>query len=309
MVARTENFSHLIAPGLKKVFFQQYDQWPEEYQKFLNVESTNRAYEEDSEVSGLGIMGTKGQGEPVTYEDPFQASALVRYTPVRYALGYRVTYEMYKNDLYGIHGPRMSKALARSARQAVEVAGANILNRAFNTGYPGRDSAALCSRGHLNIAKDVGSGGATTGWVNTPATQADISIATLTAALQRIEELVDEKGLNIALHPKKLIYFPPNRALVSQLLGSTLEPFTGDNQKNAIKDWNLESFCSHFGSDTDAWFVQCAAEEHRMMMYWREKIAFKNGDDFDTGDGKFAAFQWFVCGFSGWRGIDGSSGG
>ena len=118
--ARENAFSHLLAPGMRKIFFEKYGQRPDEYSQVFNVDSSQRAYEEDSEVTGLGRMPEKPEGRPTTYDSPFQANVRQRYTHVSYGLGFRVTHELYEDDLYRIIR-RMPTALARSAHQTIEV--------------------------------------------------------------------------------------------------------------------------------------------------------------------------------------------
>ena len=135
MPSRESGFSNLLAPELSTVFFEKYKQWPREYEKIFNVENSVRAYEEDIEVAGLGQMITKPEGTPIGYDDPFQSNRL-RYTHTTYGLGFRVTEELYNDDLYNVI-KRMPQALSRSAIQTIEVQAANVFNNAFNSAVVG----------------------------------------------------------------------------------------------------------------------------------------------------------------------------
>ena len=48
------NFGKLLYPGLRKVFFETYDELPEQYSKVYNVETSNSATETDY---GMGAFG------------------------------------------------------------------------------------------------------------------------------------------------------------------------------------------------------------------------------------------------------------
>lgn len=303
MASRTGAFSHLLAPGMRKIFFEKYSQYPDEYSQVFNVGSSTRNYEEDSEIAGLGRMPEKPQGQPTTYDDPFQAAERKRYTPVSYGLGFRVTHELYEDDLYNIIR-RMPAALARSAHQTIEVVSWNVFNNAFDSGYTGIDGKELCATDHPNIAQLAGSGP----YANKPSTDVDLSITALQAAVENLEETTDDRDLNIMIKPRLLIVAPENKWMARELLQSEKKPHTADNEINALLDEELKYMVCHYFSDTDAWFLVSGKEDHYLTFLWREKLVFDNDDDFDTGDAKFKAFMRFIPDFTSWRGVYGSSG-
>lgn len=303
MSSRTSAFSHLLQPALHDVFFNKYGQWPEEFSQIFNVLNTNRAYEEDSEVTGLGKLVKKSEGQVITYDDPKQAKNLVRYTPDIWSLGFRVSYELYKNDMYNII-TRAPEMLARSARQTVEAEAFGVLNNAFNSAVTGRDGVALCATNHPNIAVDAASGP----YSNRLATDSDLSITSLQAAVELLEGTTDDRDLNLMIKPKTLLCHYSNKWMARELLNSEHKPHTADNEINALSDEDLKYMIGHFLTDSDAWFLLTDKADHYLRFYWREQIKFDNDDDFDTGDAKFKAMCWFKAGFSGWRGIVGSPG-
>src|SRR3990172_7075984 len=114
-------FSNLLAPGFRKIVFESYKQRETEGNKLVNMGSSGRAYEEDFPIAGFGTLLTKPEGGSVTYQDAIQGTAK-RYTWTTYGLGFRITQELMDDDLYGIMGNKMSRALGRSARNNFEVA-------------------------------------------------------------------------------------------------------------------------------------------------------------------------------------------
>ena len=303
-ISRQSAFSHLLMPELHDVFFNKYSQYPKEYEQVINVLSTSNAYEEDTEIIGLGKLVEKAEGTPITYDDPIQG-ALKRYTPKPWALGFRVTHELNADDRYGII-KRMPQSLARSAHQTEEVEAWSIFNYAFDTGadYLGRDGKSLCATDHPNAAATAGTGP----YSNRLSTDADLSITSLQSAVELLENTTDDRDLNIMLKPKFLVIAPENKWMARELLNSELKPHTGDNEINALLDEELKYMVCHYFSDTDAWFMVCSKEDHYLNLYWREKLIFDNDDDFDTGDAKFKAYMRFIQGFSGWRGVIGTPG-
>lgn len=303
MPSRTGAFSHLLAPGMREIVFQKYGQWPKEYTQVFNMQTSVRNYEEDSEVTGLGRMPAKPEGRSIIYDDPFQASNKLRYTHIAYALGFRVTEELYEDDLYNIIR-RMPTALSRSAHQTEEVQSWNIFNNGFNTTNTGLDGLQLFSTAHTNISRTSGSGP----YANRPSTDADLSVTSLQAAIENLENTTDERDLNIMIKPRLLIVAPENKWMARELLNSEKKPHTADNEINALLDEELKYMVCHYLTDTDAWFLVGSKEDHYLNYFWRKSLKFDNDDDFDTGDAKFKAAMRFSVGFTGWRGTYGTSG-
>lgn len=301
MSSRRSGFSHLLAPGIKEIFFNRYSQFPDEYAQIFNIDTSVRQYEEDAEVAGLGKLVEKPEGQGITYDDPFQSTNKQRYTHTTFGLGFRVTEELYEDDLYGTI-KRMPSALARSAHQTVEVESWNVLNNAFNAAVTGLDNVALCSTAHPNIKLLGGP------YSNRLATDSDLSVTSLQSAVELMETTTDDRDLNIMLKPKLLICTPTNKWMARELLNSTQKPHTADNEINALREEELSYMVGHYLTDSDAWFLLTGKEDHYLKFYWRRKLAMDNDDDFDTGDAKFKSTMRFSCGFSGWRGIVGTPG-
>jgi Mu-like prophage major head subunit gpT len=299
MPSRSSNFSNLIAPEISNAFFNKYNQWPDEYASVFNLESSSQAYEIDTEVTGLGQFVSKAEGNPIAYDDPIQGKRK-QYTHITYGLGFRVTNELYQDDLYGVI-KKMPQALARSAHQTIEVQSWNIFNNAFNTGYPGLDGVNLISTAHPNVS---GTGGP---YSNRLSTDADLSVTSLQAGIQLMELVTDDRDLNMMIRPKLLVVSTNQKWMARELLNSEFKPGTGDNEINAFKDEDLSYMVSHYLTSTHSWYLVADKADHYLKFYWRQKLQMDNDDDFDTGDAKFKATMRFSVGFSGWRGIVGSS--
>lgn len=301
MPATTAAFSHLLAPGLRKVYFDNLKKFEEEYSKIANVHSSTRAYEEDLMMAGLGRFLHKPEAEPLTYDTIYQGNKK-RYTHKTFALGFAVSKEQYDDDLYGVF-KKMSAALAKAAAQTVELEFAGLLDDAYTGGtYTGHDSKALCATDHALTA-----GGT---YANEPSTQVDLGIGALRAASERMEKTVDERGLPANIGRGKLVVVTPTYQWVAkEILGSEYKPYTADNELNAFKDMGMSYMVSHYMSDDDMWFLLGDKDTHDINWFWREKPRFDNEDDFATKTARFSGWMRFSLGFTDWRGVDGSSGG
>ncbi len=296
----TGNFSELLAPGLRQIFNATLKTTPEEYPHVFNMLGTKRAYEEDLKVAGFGAMGEKPQGQSIAYDDPVQGGK-VRYTAVTFGMGFRVTLEMWEDDLYGVIR-KYPRELAISAKQTREVRGWRLLNNAFGTTYfTGFDTLQLCSTAHTLLK----SGGTA---ANRATTDLDLGVTSLEEALTNFQDLVNDSGFPVGglYKPKYLVVPTALEFLATKIVGSQYEPFTADNQINELSRRGLQVIVSHFLTDADAWFV--IADRHDMNWFTRSAIRFDNSDDFDTKDAKFSAFERYIQGFGDWRGVFGSAG-
>lgn len=293
-------FSHLLAPGLRKVFFEKLKEWKEEYSVIAHVESSKKAYEEELTMAGAGRFQQKPKGQSLIYDDFIQGN-VKRYTHLTFALGFRVERELYDDDLYGVM-KKMSRELATAARQTVELEFALMLDDAFtgNT-YTGADGKALCATDH-----DLLTGGT---YANEPATQVDLSIGALRAASERMERTVNERGLpEMRGRGKSVLVTPTYQWAAKEIIGSSGKAYTADNTLNAFEGMDLTYSVNHYMPDDDMWFLFAEKSMHDVKFFWRQKPIFENGDDFDTKDAKFSGYMRFSLGWTDWRGVDGSSG-
>lgn len=198
MTISTGNFSKLLWPGIKAIYDAAMEH-PVEYLQIFDKEMSDKAYEEYVGMSMFGLAPIKPQGQAISYDTASQGFT-TRLTNIVYALGFVITREAYEDNQYGALTKRLTKALAFSMRQTREIVAANVINRAATTGYNGGDGVTLLSTAHPNVA-----GGT---WANTPAAAADLSGASLEAAAIAIMNFTNDRGLNIAVKPQKLI-IPP----------------------------------------------------------------------------------------------------
>lgn len=291
-------FSNLLAPGYRKVVFETYKERPIEGTQLVNVQSEGkRAYLEDFNMAGFGPLVPKPEGGPITYQDPKQGTPK-RYTWTTYASGYRITQEMMDDDLYGIMGNKLAKALGRSARNNEEIVMASVLNNAFDTSFVGFTAGESLLGTHVSLRGVSQS--------NTPTVQADFSLPALQAALEHFHNLKDETGFPAVFMPKMLVHSIGDYWMVNQVLKSQFLPGGNQNDINQVAKENITPFLSHYLTDPDAWFL--IADNHDMNYFNRRPFMFSNTDDFETGDAKFKGTRRNGAGFGDWRGIYGSSG-
>jgi len=291
-------FSNLLAPGFRKIVFETYKERPLEGNVMVNMETSRRAFEEDFPIAGFGTLLDKPEGGSVGYQDAIQGT-IKRYTWSTFALGFRVTQEMMEDDLYGIMGSRMSRALGRSSRNNQEIIMANPYNNAFDTTESGFITGeSLCDTAHADIRGGTQS--------NRSATDADFDLLSLQAGLEHFHNLTDESGIPAVFVPRMVAHGINDHWMVSQVLKSQYLPGGNLNDVNQVANEGLTPHLSHYFTDTDQWFV--LAGEHDVNYWDRRMPTFSNSDDFDTGDAKFKLTRRNGSGFGDWRGVYGSQG-
>src|SRR6185436_16344951 len=248
MPSLRSNFGDLLAPGFRAIFMDKFNEYPPEWPKIFNRLTSERQYEDDSSVSGFGFVPEKEEGVGITYDDPIQGFDK-RYTHKTYALGFRVTREMWEDDLYG-KMRKMPKSLGRSMRITQETDMANVYNRAFNSSYTGGDAKELCATDHPLT------GGGTE--QNKLTNAADFNATSLEQALIDIQATVDDRSLVLALRPLKLLVSPSGEWGAKKILKSAQEPGTANNDINPAQGVLPGGVVvNHYLTDTDAWFILC----------------------------------------------------
>ena len=98
-VIMTSNHPKALWPGVKAWWGRMYNEHAVEYTDLVDIETSDKAYEEDVQIVGMGLVPVKAQGAPVSYESEIQGP-VTRYTHVAYAMGYIVTHEELQDNLY-----------------------------------------------------------------------------------------------------------------------------------------------------------------------------------------------------------------
>jgi len=291
----------LLWPGLNKIWGLAYNEYPEEWRQCFELNTSDRAYEEDVSMTGMGLTPVKPEGEGIEY-DTMKQSFISRYTNISYAKGFIITREEFEDNLYAKVGVQRSKNLAFSMRQTKENVGANIFNRAFSSSYKGGDGVSMLNTAHPT------EGGT---FSNKLLLDADLSEASLEQATVDIAKFVDNRGLTISVQPQKLIVPSTLMFDAKRILGNPLRPATADRDINAMYQMGIlpEGYMiNHYLSDADAWFIKTNCP-NGLRHFERTAPRFEDDNDFDTKNGKFSGYYRDAFGWTDPRGVYGSAGG
>lgn len=269
------------------------------YPQVFNVRDSKRAYEETTELTGLGTFTQKGEGAPIDY-DKILAAGNKRFEHLTYAKGVQITKEAADDDIDGAISDLMPQ-LGESARVSIETTIWNTINR----GYAASTNPVLTSDGvSLYNASHVLRGGGTASNLMT----GDMSVAQLETALNMFDSMVNERGLPVEMSAEILVFGPAYRWLVHEMLKSDLRSDTANNASNAFKEISLRPVQTKYLAGTDDWYLFTAPQKHRVLVYWREEPVSDHTIDFDTGNLKTKMSYRLSTGAATWRGTVGSLG-
>ena len=301
----SENFGKLLYPGLRKIFFETYDEIPEQFPRIFHVETSNSATETDH---GMGAFGdwTERTDElsPVAYAK-IKDGGEVTYKHKAFTKGFMISRELNDDEKYG-QMKKMAKALARAGRAKVEKDAITVLTKGFKSdagAFKGRDGKELFHDQHTLVDSTKTCSNLMTGPLNE---------TNLKKAIQMMASQLDEAGNLIQMKATKLIVPPALEDTALRLLHSSQLPGTELNDTNEYLKNRLQVVVMDYlgatagGSDT-AWYLQDGTR-HELNFFWRVKPEFKNEEDFDTFVAKYRGYMRYSYGFSDWRGMVGSKG-
>jgi len=287
-------------PGIKEWWGRSYEEHQEEYPDLFDKETSDKAYEEEVEITGFGLAPVKPQGTGINYDVETQGS-VTRYTHVAYALGYIVTFEELRDDLYEVVSKRRAKMLAFSMRQTKENVAANVYNRAFTSGFVGGDGATMISSSHPTLSGNQS---------NLLTNAADLSEASIEDLTVQIMQATNNRGLKISLMPQSLHVAPQNWYEANRVLKSVLQSDTANNNINVLKATNVFPKgikMNHYFTSATAWFIRTNCPTG-LMQFERDAIMFDQDNDFDTKNAKAACYERYSFGWSDFRGVYGTPG-
>lgn len=297
MATNTAKMGALMFKGMNKIVAAKVDD-TRYFEKLLNVETSDKAYEVSQSIGDFGTVPRKPEGTNTRYDDPIMGFNKT-FFHLAYSLGYRITEEAVEDDQYAILGKPMANKLGHSCVITQEYLAASIFNNGFGDATNQPDGVPLFTANHPLL------GGGFYG--NAPTTPVALSTAALQTAFNSMQLTVDDRGKLIAYKPKLLVVHPNLQYTAQTLLRSILLPGTSNNDVNVIAG-EVEPFVYPYLTNPNAWFLLCDKQEHELVWYNRKKVTFKDYVDHGSDDRLYKASFRISSGNRGWRGTYGSSG-
>lgn len=298
-VITTGNIPKALWPGVDGWFGMAYEKHAPQWPKLFDHNTSDKKYEEQVQVVGMGAAPIKAEGSPVSY-DTIQQGYISRYTHNAVALGFIVTHEEMEDNLYMELGKQRAEGLAFSMNQAKEITGANVYNNAFSASYVGGDGVALISASHPTQNGNQS---------NTLTTAAQLSEASLESLTINIKQATDDRGLKIAIMPRCLVVPPQLEPDAYRIVNSVLQNDSANNAVNYLKasgmfpdgiETNVYLTNNHY------WYIRTDCPTG-LNYFEREALKFTQDNDFDTENAKFKAYERYSFGWTDWRALWGSN--
>jgi len=287
-------------PGVHDFWGQVYDEHAKEYPDLYDQADSTQAYEEDVQITGFGLAPIKPQGQALTYDSEVQGP-VTRYTHIAYALGYIVTYEELKFNLYEQVSMRRARGNAFSINQTIENIAAFLYNNAFVTTYfTTGDGVALIDTAHVNTT-----GGT---YSNELSPSADLSEVALEDLCIQIMGTQNDRGLLISIMPQSLHIPRQEHFNAHRILKSINQSDSVSNNINVLRATNAFPGgvkMNHYFTSASQWFVRTNCP-NGMQMFWAERPNLSQDNDFDTKNAKAATYFLVSVGCTDPRSIFGS---
>lgn len=300
MAMNTTNFGNLLEPILKEVFFNKYMSIESFIPKIFN-EIKSEKYQE----TYLGITG--GQGfQPfngMVAREEFGEDYKKVITNVSYSDSFGVTYDMFKDDQYGIMKQRASE-LGRLARYSKEILAASTIENGFTSLTQTGDGQNLFSASHP-IRK--GSVATQSNYTTNALTRANI--VTGRSAMRRFLDPAGKKIQNVP----NLLMVPVEKeqaaieAVDSVYKGINDAGSVADFTSNAVKTFGIDILVNPYLDNKYAWYL-FNTELTKDFFIWqnREPLRLIASEDADTLVLRETAYYRVGCGVTDWRGCYGA---
>lgn len=300
MTINTNQIRNLLRPGLAAVF-GSYDDYPAMWSEAYVKHTSKMAFELEVEMKMLGMAGLLAEGAPTQFDSMGQR-VISKYVHRYVSIGFQITRQAQKDNLYQARFPLMAKSLRKSMLAAKETLGAALFLNGFNAAFPIGDGQPLFS---VNHPIDGGT------YANTPAIQADLNEASLESAIVTIQQFRDWAGILAKTNPTKLWVPPQLQFTAKRLLGSDFRVQTPNNDISAIVHGNYvpEGYRvnMYFNTMPSAWYLLTDAPD-AFKMYQREDLETDVYTDFATSNLLCKAIERYSFGVSNPRGAYGSNG-
>lgn len=299
------DWADLLLPGLRSVFYKEYEALPSQFDKIFKVKDSKQASEKELGMGAFTAWTERvNETDNVAYQK-FSEGLLRTYTHKEFASGFAVGKRLYEDELYNVIN-EMPADLANAGKTKVETDAASLFNNAFSADVGGVGNSAiydglpLISANHRYVGQAQGAG------TGSNLVTGDLSDTTLKTAITLMRSQLDDGGKKIVLQPDVLIVPPSMEFLAMELTKSTYKPGTDLNDINTLAG-RLKVFVYDYLTDDDSWFL-VDSKRHKLNFFWRVKPEFNKATDSDNFVAKYNGRMRYSFGCSDWRGIVGSAG-
>lgn len=291
-----DNFQELLTPIHVKIIGMGYKEKEKQYPKVFKVGKMRKKEETFPHLGGFGMWKENTEGNTIN-EDEMSEGPTAKFEARRFDNGYTVTWELTKDDLYGVMTGRgvkgSAQGLGQGLRRLEETEAADIINNGFaNTGY---DGVSLFSNSHpLEDSSDVLDNLMTGG----------LTPENVKSGMTLMRNQVDGAGNKIQARASQLITGPDLEFTAKELVKSTNIAFELSNTKNVIE--SLQPVVMDY-INGDTWVLRDPSFDNLAFLV-REAEWFDSQKLPKTIDFFVFGYKRFDVGYYDYRGLVGSAG-
>lgn len=241
------SFSELLAPGLSKVYNRAYNEVPEMWTQFFNMDSSTRSYEEHFNWAGFEQFQNYGELEDIQLRDA-KPGFKVKYVHRKWGGGYQLSQEFIDDNQYSGVTEQFPAQLARAGRATKETVAATVFNLGFSSSQPGGDAKPLFATDHPLY----GAAGGTTS--NTFQSATALSHTALKDAIVQLKRTKADDNIFSPVTPSILLVPDQLEYRAKEILGGDKVPYSADNTPNVIQN-ALQVVSWSYLTDEDNWFL------------------------------------------------------
>jgi hypothetical protein len=287
----------LARPGLQKDFKDTYDKWETIYTQYMKVGTHDKPEISAATIAGPNrLIQTGRELEPVTYMEVVTGPKVMAVDKT-YKGGYYLSKEAIDDDGYNKLN-QGAKWLAEAAHYTIEYACSAMIDDAFSgTNFKGMDNLAMYSTAHTLI-------NSTATVANRPTTALSLSVASITALLDLGRKMKNESGDPLMVNYDTIMIGNDQGQIhkLHQILESTLEPFTANNQDNPIRRNFKPTRVVINPYMTNAYhFHMISTKLNDAQFLFREKVTMTDWYDNEVDASKIRARGRWIIWFRDWR--------
>ncbi len=294
-------FPDLLRVGIREVFLSEYQMYPELYSKVYDVQTSNRAYEEELVIAGFGAIPEWNSDGSELPTDRALTGNRVLYVHKDYGMMWTVSKRLLREDLYAKIGAELMREAVRAMKHTVELVSWSVIANGFSGSRPLFGNQTLLNGDTFSNRLTVA-----------------LTATGLEQALSRFHRWRNHRGIPVVIEPHLLVVPPELKWVAYTLLHSTYYPNIGSASNtapsatgsafytNPFKNVIPETLVVPYLDDTNDWFIFAKPKVHKLRFYWREKPNTDMFTDFRTKGVMHSITSAFSVGYTDFYGTLGS---
>lgn len=299
-------FPERLRPGIMNFFGLTFPTIEKKYSTFMNVGSSQKAFEQIVAMAGTGVLKQKQDGGQFE-TDYFASGQTAQLNHQGFGLLMAISHELLMDDQYAPNlASQIGSRFALSTAKTYELYAHNVLNNGFSTVtdpmYNNPDTKALFATDHPLLK-----GGTFSNTLSTPTNLSELGLENL---VTQMRTTTDHAGIRIDIQPQKLIVPPSLEFTAKRLLMSDMRTGTANNDINTIKTLGLELVVTPYLSSNTAWFVTTSMNnsDSGLLLLEREGMQLNSDNDAQTMNALYSIYCRFSVGYASPYGVFASQG-